>query len=133
MPTNTAGTQARDLGVQAVHTIRKTVGYADLAGATDELIVGYLPANAVVVRCSAVVTEGFNDTTADDLDVGFSAGAAELGAIDVNTAGVIAGTVAGATAKASVDRTIYVAPTAAATADGTAGSAEVVVEYVMPG
>lgn len=132
MATNTAGTQARDLGIQAVHTIRKSISYSDLPAATGTLIVGYLPANAVVLRCSAVVTVGFNDTTADDLDVGFSAGASELGAIDVNSAGVIAGTVAGLTAKSTSDRTIYVAPTVTATGDGSAGQAELVIEYAMP-
>jgi hypothetical protein len=135
MATNTAGTVARDLGIQAVHYLRKNFTYLDLVGgATTEHIVGVIPAGAVIIDFHVVTTASFNDTDRDDLDVGFSAGAAELGsAMDINTAVWDRGDLAvGDLGPLSSDTTVYFAPTTAdAAEDGTTGAGVIVVVYVM--
>lgn len=135
MATNTAGTVARDLGFQAVHYLRKDFTFADLVGATDEHIVGVMPAGAVVLRMTVATTAAFDDTTADDLDVGYSAGAAELGsAMDINLPVIDAGDIAAAdTLPLTADTTVYFAPTTAATGDGTTGAGTIIVEYMIDG
>jgi hypothetical protein len=135
MATNTAGTVARDLGFQAVHYLRKNFTYLDLVGgATTEHIVGVLPAGAVIIDFHVVTTASFNDTDRDDLDVGFTAGAAELGsAMDINTAVWDRGDLAvGDLGPMAADQTVYFAPTTASAAeDGTTGAGVIVVVYVM--
>jgi hypothetical protein len=135
MATNTAGTVARDLGMQAVHYLRKNFTYLDLVGgATTEHIVGVLPAGAVIIDFHVITTASFNDTDRDDLDVGFTAGAAELGsAMDINTAVWDRGDLAVADlGPMAADQTIYFAPTTASAAeDGTTGAGVIVVVYVM--
>jgi hypothetical protein len=135
MATNTAGTVARDLGIQAVHYLRKNFTYLDLVGtATTEHIVGVIPAGAVIIDFHVVTTASFDDTDRDDLDVGFSAGAAELGsAMDINTAVWDRGDLAvGDLGPLSSDTTVYFAPTTATAAeDGTTGAGVIVVVYVM--
>jgi hypothetical protein len=134
MATNTAGTVARNLGFQAVHYLRKDFDYTELAGATDEHVVGVLPAGAVVLRLTVATWASFDDTTADDLDVGYTAGGAELGsAMDINTAVIDAGDIAAADMEPlATDKTVYFAPTTAATADGSTGEGTIIVEYVIP-
>lgn len=133
MATNTAGTVARDLGFQAVHYLRKDFTYADLGAADDEHVVGVLPAGAVVLRLTVATWASFDDTTADDLDVGYTAGGSELGsAMDINTATVDVGDIAGGDMEPlSADKTVYFAPTTGATGDGSTGAGTIIVEYVM--
>jgi hypothetical protein len=138
MATNTAGTVARDLGIQAIHYIRKDFTYTDLGvaaqAATGGGVVGVLPAGAVVLRLTVATTASFNDTDRDDLDVGYSLGGAELGsAMDINTAVIDAGDIAAADmAPLSADTTVYFAPTTAVAAeDGTTGAGTIIVEYTI--
>lgn len=135
MATNTAGTVARDLGIQAVHYLRKDFTYLDLVGgATTEHIVGVLPTNAVVLRLTVATTANFNDTDRDDLDVGYTAGGAELGsAMDINTPVIDVGDIAAADmTPLTADKTVYFAPTTASAAeDGTTGAGTIIVEYIM--
>jgi len=135
MPTNTPGSTARSYGgIPVVNYIARSISYTDLnIGATDELIVGKIPAGSLILRCKVVVTTGFDDTNGDDLDVGLSAGAAELGsAMDINSAAIDEGDLAAADLDdaLSSDITVYAAPTTAASGDGTAGQAYVIVEYI---
>jgi hypothetical protein len=68
MATNTAGTVARDLGIQAVHYMRKGITFAD-KGTT--VVVGTLPAGAMLLKAlsGVYVTTAFGGTT-PTLDVG---------------------------------------------------------------
>lgn len=72
MPTNTQGTKARDLGVQAVHYLRKTVSYTDDGVAVD---VGIIPAGSTIIKpmSGVAVVTAFNAVTTNTLNVGTSA------------------------------------------------------------
>lgn len=72
MPTNTQGTKARDLGVQAVHYLRKTVAYTDNNVAVD---VGIIPAGSTIIKpmSGVAVVTAFNAVTTNTLNVGTSA------------------------------------------------------------
>ena len=63
MATGTAGSTGRNLGLQAVHFLRKTITYAD--GQSAVITVGKLPAGAVVIGAMSgvAVTTVFNDAT----------------------------------------------------------------------
>lgn len=76
MATNTAGTVARDLGIQAVHYIRKDFTFTDLNLVNGGGVVGVLPSGCRILRMTVVTSANFDDTTADDLDVGFTLGGA---------------------------------------------------------
>ena len=69
MATNTAGTQARDLGIEAVHYLRKTIKVGDAA---TTVTVGYLPAGAVIIKpmSGVMVHTVFNAGTNNRLDIG---------------------------------------------------------------
>ena len=69
MATNTAGTSARNLGIQAVHFIRKTITTADAA---TTVTVGIIPAGSVILKpISGVdVKTVFNAGTNNRLDIG---------------------------------------------------------------
>lgn len=71
MATNTAGNVGRDYHKQLVHYLRKGITYAT---ENTEIVVGYLPANAIVIGGGVMVTTGFNDSGTDTLDVGFKDG-----------------------------------------------------------
>lgn len=135
MATNTQGPEAHDLGIGVVHAIRKDFTFADLTTATAVKKVGVLPVGAVVLRCTTATFANFDDTTADDLDVGYTAGGAELGsAMDINTPVIDAGDIAAADmAPLTEAKTVYFAPTTGATGDGTTGSGTIIVEYVTAG
>lgn len=72
MPTNTAGTVARELSTQAVHFLRKSISYTDNGTA---LTVGVIPAGSLILRpMSGVhVTTAFNAGTNNFIDIGTSA------------------------------------------------------------
>lgn len=72
MPTNTQGTKARDLGVQAVHYLRKTVAYTDNNVAVD---VGIIPAGSTIIKpmSGVAVVTAFNAVTTNTLNIGTSA------------------------------------------------------------
>lgn len=72
MPTNTQGTKARDLGVQAVHYLRKTVAYTDNNVAVD---VGIIPAGSTIIKpmSGVAVVTAFNAVTTNTLNVGTTA------------------------------------------------------------
>ncbi|MBB5040808.1 hypothetical protein [Shinella fusca] len=69
MPTNTAGSTARNYHKQLVHYLRKQVTFADEGDVVD---VGTIPANAIVIGGGVMITTAFNDTAT--IDVGFRGG-----------------------------------------------------------
>lgn len=134
MATNTAGSVARNLGFQALHYLRKDFTFAEMNGsATAENIVGILPVNATIIDFHVITTASFDDATGDDLDVGFTAGGAELGsAMDINLAVWDRGDLAVADLGPwATEKTIYFAPTTSGTGDGTTGAGTIIVVYVV--
>lgn len=129
MATGTQGTTARKYHTSQTHYLRATVSYTEASG-----IVGILPAGAIVLRGSTFIWTGFNDTTADDLDIGVSGGDDDLfaSAVDLNSAATTAfDDLANANQRITTDTTVTWNYTTAATGDGSAGLAEIVIEYVV--
>ncbi len=54
-----------------VHYLRKGITYAT---ENTEIVIGVLPANAVVIGGGVMITTAFNDSGTDTLDVGFKDG-----------------------------------------------------------
>lgn len=71
MPTNTRGTTARNNMSQNVQTISGVVKFS--AGASAEVVIGTLPAGAIVVGGGVLVTTVFNAGTNNNIDVGTKA------------------------------------------------------------
>lgn len=142
MATGTAGNSAQVYHTNQVHYLGKTVTYTSLNGAgvgtgtTNRTVtVGILPPNALVVRGGVKTITGFNDTTADDLDVGVSGSDDDLfhSACDMNSAATTAfNDLATANDYSTSARTVTCNFTTAPTGDGTAGEAFVWLEYVVP-
>jgi hypothetical protein len=129
MATNEAGKLGRQLALQVVHYMRKGITYEDNSG-----VVGILPANAIVLGGNVYVTTGFNDTNGDDIDIGVSGGDDDLfmSAGDLNTAATVAfDDLAIANAISTSERTVTWNYTTAASGDGTAGAAEIVLWYCV--
>lgn len=127
MPTNTAGSSARELGFQAIHYLRKTIGYGDQGDGA--LTVGTLPAGAIILPniSGFVVTTAFNGT-GTVLDIGDDSDTDEFATdLATGTAGLI-----------EIDVETDVGPLAAdtvvtATLAGTgasAGSGEVIIAFI---
>lgn len=129
MATGTRGTTARRYQTSQVHYLRKRLTYAETGG-----VVGILPAGAIVVKGTTYVWTGFTDTTADDIDIGVVGGDDDLfaSAVDVNSPAITAfDDLAVANARVAADTTVTWTFTTAATGDGSAGEAEIVIEYVV--
>lgn len=136
MPTNTQGTNARDLGVQLVHYIRKTINYND-GGVATGLKMGTLPAGAQVLPFASTINirTAFNAATTNNVLVGTTAGGNNL----VATADAGAGSAGVKTfALATVvnngymtaDQDIYITYTQTGTA-ATAGVATITLAYSL--
>ena len=67
MPTNTAGTNAREYQTHQIHYHAVDITLAD-----DGLVIplGYIPAGAMVLRGGVVVTTAFNAGSTNVLDIG---------------------------------------------------------------
>lgn len=121
---------ARDLGYHVVQTISATVSYTDNGSAVT---IGVLPAGAIVLRGTAIVSTAFNAGTSNVLDIGTSADPDGF-ATDL-ALGTIGNIVADEMASTndqgplSADTTITATPALAGTA-ATAGTATVVIEYI---
>jgi len=129
MATNTPGTTARKLSTQQVHYLAKTISYTSPGGG----VVGVLPAGSIIQRGITHVWTGFNDTTADDINVGI-AGEADryVSALDANAAASTAfDDLANANQRVTSDQKVLWAFNAAATGDGSTGEATIVIEYVL--
>lgn len=132
MATNTAGSAARQYHQQMVHYLRKTITYADNG---DTVIVGYLPAGAVVLPglSAAMVSTAFNGDTTNTVDIGITgsttkyASALALGTVGWIELDVITESAATSTLTTAVEEVIA---TVVSTASASAGSAEIVVAYI---
>lgn len=133
MPTNTAGSTARNYHKQLVHYLRKQVTFADEGDVVD---VGTIPANAIVIGGGVMITTAFND--AATIDVGFRGGSTTDDPNGYATA--LVGTAVGFKALDELAATTNIMQTSpaivtASVNDGTgavsAGVAEVVITFVL--
>jgi hypothetical protein len=133
MATDTLQAPARRTHLQVVHTLRKRITFADEG---NEVTVGYLPANAVVIGGGAMITTAFDDTST--IDVGFKDGNSTD---DPNAyATALVATAVGYIALDALAATTNIMQTEPATVtvtlnDGSgavaAGAAEIIIEYVL--
>lgn len=140
MATGTAGDTGQVFHTNQTHYLAKSVTYLTLngsgtaSGTTNKTVtIGELPPEAIVLRGYTKVITGFNDTTADDLDVGVSGSDDDLfaSAVDMNSAATTTfDDLATANDYSATARTVTCNFTTAPTGDGTAGEAVVVLEYI---
>lgn len=133
MPTNTAGSTARNYHKQLVHYLRKQVTFADEGDVVD---VGTIPANAIVIGGGVMITTAFNDTAT--IDVGFRGGSTTNDPNGYATA--LVATAVGFKALDELAATTNIMQTSpaivtASVNDGTgavsAGVAEVIITFVL--
>lgn len=133
MPTNTAGSTARNYHKQLVHYLRKQVTFADEGDVVD---VGTIPANAIVIGGGVMITTAFNDTAT--IDVGFRGGSSTDDPNGYATA--LVATAVGFKALDELAATTNIMQTSpaivtASVNDGTgavsAGVAEVIITFVL--
>lgn len=144
MATGTAGDAGQRYEHNLVHYMSKSVTYTSLngsgvgTGTTNATVtVGVLPPHALITEGYVKIITGFNDTTADDLDVGVSGSDDDLfgSAIDMNSAATTklsSDDLATANDYATTARTVTCNFATAPTGDGTTGEAIVVLTYVVP-
>lgn len=70
MATNVPGNTARDNYEQQVSFFRKTLNFADAAAAANGIVIGFLPAGAMIETSSVDVSAAFNAGTLNDVTVG---------------------------------------------------------------
>jgi hypothetical protein len=129
MATNTAGTVARDLGIQVVHYMRKGFTFADLG---TSFVVGTLPAGALLLKAlsGVYVVTAFTGTT-PTLDIGPTSDSGH----DLFASGVSLGSQGYVTFDEAASAYYVAASDLEVTADyngtdDTVGSAEIVICYV---
>ena len=120
----------RQLDIQAVHFLRKSITYADNGKTVD---VGYLPAGATIIRNASgvAVTTAFNGDSSNVLNVGLStdSGTNNYGLnLALGTLGFVALAEAASGLVGSSDVLIQAAVTS--TASASAGAAEIIICYV---
>lgn len=127
-----SGPSARNDGSQGVQTLRKTVSYVT-NGTT--ITVGKLPPNACVVGGGAFVTTAFNDSGTDTLIVGFIGSTTDDNAyatlLDLSAVGyIVLDELAAATNIMQTVDTTVTCVYAGQNSNATAGSCEVIINYV---
>lgn len=131
MATNSAGSVARELSLQAVHYFRKTVNYND-ADIASGVKFGVLPAGAQLIGVIVNVETAFNAGTTNVLTVGTNASDWN-NVVDsddtAETAGGSALITTGTGLEFTADTSIYVKYAQTGTAAST-GKAHIVVMYV---
>jgi hypothetical protein len=132
MPTNTAGTTARQLPFQAIHYLRKNITFAD-NGRT--VTVGTIPSGALVIPgiSGLAVRVAFNGDTTNTSDIGITGTTTKYAsALALGTLGWIElDTITEASASnlvVSADETIIA--TVISTASATTGSADIIIAYI---
>lgn len=129
MPTGTVGSTAREFHHQMIHYLRKTIEFAD---AGTDITVGVIPPGSLIIPAlsGAHVTEAFNGSTGDTLDVGDGTTAQQFAsALDVSAIGLVTLDSAYSNMLVSESTTI-VANYTDATGDASAGSMEVLIAYI---
>jgi len=128
MATNTAGSKARDLVVQAVHSMRKSITFD---GSLTGSMPAELPDGAIIVGASVHVFTAFDAGTANTINIGVSGEADRFmsagslaAAADVPFDDLVL-----ANRKMSGNTDITYAMTLSGTA-ATAGQADIVIQYI---
>ncbi len=130
MATGTAGTAARNTGLQVVHYIKASTDYND--GQTEIITVGTIPAGATIIKAisGVYVNVAFNDatnkigtvgTSADPDYYDTSASVASIAFVPID---------AGVTMAVAADTTIVFQHARTGTA-ATAGQADIVIAYTI--
>lgn len=138
MPTNTAGSAARQNYTQQVGYLHKTIAY-NSSGIATAFTIGILPAGASVIGGGVHIKTAFNDSGTDTLDVGFSGGSSTddpdgyATLLLVSAVGFIALDELAATTNIvqTVDTTVTCRYNGQ-NSNSSAGAAEVYVLYVLP-
>lgn len=115
---------ARELHTQQTHYLRKRVNFND-AGIAGGVVIGTLPAGSMIVNQAVRVSTAFNAATTNALNVGTSAGGAQVFTA-AGTAGASLPTIANLSF--ATDQDIYVAYAQTGTA-ATAGVADIVIQF----
>lgn len=132
MPTNTAGTNAREYATQQVHYFRKTVNYND-TGISTGVKMGKLPLGAHILHCNVRISTGFNSAGTNRLVVGTNSSTFNNVCTSTTAAASTTGgkqSVIGGALSFTVDTDLYVKYSAATGTAATAGVATVTVAYV---
>jgi hypothetical protein len=116
---------SRLLHTQQTHYFRKRVNYND-AGIAAGVLMGTLPAGAILMALMVRVNVAFNAGTTNALNLGTTAGGTQV-FTDVATAGARAPAVPNLSFATDTDLFVSYAQTGGA---ATAGQADVVVTYV---
>jgi hypothetical protein len=116
---------ARQLHTQQIHYLRKRVNYND-SSISSGVVMGTLPAGAMIVSQNVRVSQAFNAGTTNALNVGTAAAGTQL-FTDAATAGARSPTIANLSFAS--DQDIYVTYAQTGTA-ASAGQADVVIGYV---
>ena len=126
--------RARDLGLQAVHYLRKTVNYNDTGiGTADTVKVGRLPAGAFITNTLVRVDTVFNAATTNVLTIGTNAASDNniVASGDVNEASAITFVcTTGNGLSITSDTDVYARYTQTGTA-ATTGKATVVITFAV--
>lgn len=121
--------EPRQYHTQQTHYLRKTITFAD---DDVEVTVGFIPSGSLILKPSSGihVTTAFNAGTANVLDIGTSADPDAFATdLALGTADFVALDVASGSFLVTSDTTITATPALTGTA-ATAGSGEVVIEYI---
>ena len=116
---------ARQLHTQQIHYLRKRVNYNDSAIGTG-VVMGTLPAGAMIVTQNVRVSTAFNAGTTNALNVGTAAAGTQV-FTDAATAGARSPTIANLSFASDQDLYVTYAQTGTA---ATAGVADIVIGYV---
>lgn len=133
MATNSAGNQGYRTHLQHTYGISKRISYADIGTDNARQTVCILPPRAKIIRGETFCITGFNDTNGDDLDIGVDGSDDDLFAsgVDVNsgTTTTTFDDLADANRYSASARRVTWNFTTAPTGNGTAGEAEIFIEY----
>lgn len=132
MPTNTAGTNARTLGIQAVHYFRKTVNFND-TGIGTGIAFGKLPLGAHILHANVRISTAFNSAGTNRLVVGTNSSSFNNVCTSTTAAASTTGgkqSVIGGALSFTQDTDLYVKYTAATGTAATTGVATVTVAFV---
>jgi hypothetical protein len=132
MATNTTGTVAREYDMQVLHFIRRSVSFdTPLISTDDTILVGVLPAGAVIYDAIVKVSTAFNAATTNYINVGIAGdddGIVDQTDLDL-TAAEWQSSRRGCDLTITSDTPVYVTYDQSGTA-ATTGAAEIIVAYI---
>jgi hypothetical protein len=132
MATNTTGTVAREYDMQVLHFIRRSVSFdTPLISTDDTILVGVLPAGAVIYDAIVKVSTAFNAATTNYINVGIAGD--DDGIVDQTDLDLPAAewqsSRRGCDLTITSDTPVYVTYDQSGTA-ATTGAAEIIVAYI---